>query len=152
MLSFSSLYLIGKSALGRGEESWKEWGKLEERVKGRVHRLTGALKGFASTGEAALQLTEDTWTLSTGPSRQGYAQMGVTSQHVETEPPPRRFPPVLLGAVPAFCEAGVEVACSFATLYLSNLGKDDLGGQGCLFSLMSSGPPPNAMKLVLSDC
>lgn len=98
MLSFSSLYLIGKSALGRGEESWKEWGKLEERVKGRVHRLTGALKGFASTGEAALQLTEDTWTLSTGPSRQGYAQMGVTSQHVETEPPPRRFPPVLLGA------------------------------------------------------
>lgn len=51
-----------------------------------------------------------------------------------------------LWGVPEFCEAVVELFCSFATLYLSNLGKNNPGCHGCLFSLMSSGPLTNAMK------
>lgn len=46
------------------------------------------------------------------------------------------------------CESLVELFYSFTTLYLSNLGKNDPGGHGCLFSLMSSGPLTNAMKIL----
>lgn len=100
----------------------------------------GALKGFVSFQGAATQLTEDMWVLSPlcvpsgrccGPGeRTAYSQ----------------FSSWICGGMPEFCEAVVELFCSFATLYLSNLGKNDPGGHGYLFSLISSGPLTNAMK------
>lgn len=142
---------------------WKICVRERRRVMERVGKTWGEGKGETSQTDRCSEGVCIHWRSSTSADRghvdalyrplpTGLCPDGshLTARGDRTAP--RRFPPVLLGAEPAFCEAGVEVACSFATLYLSNLGKDDLGGQGCLFSLISSCPPPNAMKLVLSDC
>ena len=81
---------------------WKE-------SKGGRSQVDGHSEGVSST-------TTDRGYVDTFPvvsSRRVGLWWEVISQHGETELPLGRSPPALLGSVPVFCEAVVEMSCFF---------------------------------------
>lgn len=120
-LLFSLIIFTSQSYIFR--ERRRVWvRKNEKRPKGGVHRLVGTLKGFAFSQEVALQLTEDTGTLF---SEQDCAMVESYPLAHGERIAYSQVSWCTCGGMPESCEAVVEVFCSFVTLYLSNLIKED---------------------------
>ena len=75
--------------------------------------MMGTQRGFAFSREAALPLRGYVDPFPVVSSRRVVLWWEVISQHRETELPLGRSPPALVGSVPVFCEAVVEMSCFF---------------------------------------
>lgn len=79
------LIFISQGKIFRVRSIVKKWGTIGKEVKGGVHRLMDILRGLAFSREAAVSLTEDTWTLSLWSHPGGLCYGGKSSLSTERQ-------------------------------------------------------------------